>query len=77
MPHGSMTEKPMGRPKSHAPKTHTVRITDEAHEIASVASGLVKMSVPDWVSMAIVAQGNLAIDNFMETRRAEKEKKGE
>jgi len=74
MTHGVLTEKPMGRPKSNVPKPHTVRITAEAQEVAGRAAALARMSVPDWVSMAIVAQGNLEIDRFVTERQSEKKK---
>jgi len=52
MPVEPKSEDLMGRPKS-APKSHSIKITDEAHEAARIASGYTGETFVDLISRVV------------------------
>jgi hypothetical protein len=58
----------MGRPKS-APKTRAIKITDEAHEAARIASGYTGETFVEYVSRIITREGKKDIERNYAARQ--------
>ena len=65
------TEDLMGRPKA-SPKTHSIKITDEAHEAARIASGYTGETFVDLISR-VVKQESIKIINEYHAKWVAKE----
>jgi hypothetical protein len=68
-------EELMGRPKS-APKSHSIKITNEAHEAARIASGYTGETFVDLISR-VVRQECVRIIEQYHAQWVEKEKLGQ
>ncbi len=58
-------ENPMGRPKS-TPKTHSIKITEEAHEAARIASGYTGETFVDLISRVVKQESSRIIEEYHE-----------
>ena len=67
----ALIEAGMGR-KKVAAKTSPVRLTDEAHEAARIASGFTGESLTEYVSRLVVEKANQDIDRYVAEREAAK-----